>query len=120
MNKYLTDPDLWRRIALQKQRLGKESFGKGTVGIEETIKSLGYVQIDTLNVIERAHHHTLWNRVEGYQPSDLNRLVAERKIFEHWHHALSYLPIEDYRFTIPLCSASDRAIRTIIKKETPN
>ncbi len=101
MNKCSPEPEYWRRIALQKQGMGKEPFGTGTDGVENAINFLGYIQIDTLNVIERAHHHTLWNRVEDYQSSDLDKLLAQRKIFEHWHHALSNLPIADYRFAIP-------------------
>ena len=92
----------WQNIALQKQGInGSPLFREGTVGAETAIKTLGYIQIDTLNIIERAHHHTLWNRVTNYRPDDLNILMAQRKIFEHWHHALSYLPIDDYRFAIP-------------------
>lgn len=97
-----TNFDLWRSIALQKQGIGENGlFGTGVIGVEKALNTLGYIQIDTLYVIERAHHHTLWNRVENYQLGDLDELVAQRKTFEHWHHALSYLPIDDYHYAIP-------------------
>lgn len=65
------------------------------------IRHLGYVQIDTISVVARAHHHTLWNRARGYRPAHLERLLANQKIFEYWAHAAAYLPVEDYRFCLP-------------------
>ena len=65
------------------------------------IKHLGYVQIDTISVVERAHHHVLWSRNRRYCPSHLKILQDETKIFEYWAHAAAYLPIEDYRMYLP-------------------
>jgi len=77
-------------------------------GLTETLQSprqiiehLGYVQIDTISVIERAHHHVLWTRNQRYRPEDLADLVENRKVFEYWSHAASYLPMRDYRYTLP-------------------
>ncbi|MFN8673228.1 MAG: crosslink repair DNA glycosylase YcaQ family protein [Candidatus Sericytochromatia bacterium] len=70
--------------------------------ILSTIEHLGYIQIDTLNIIERAHHHTLWSRLEKYESNYLNQLLEEKKIFEYWTHALSYLPMKDFRFSLIL------------------
>jgi len=67
---------------------------------EDVIKKLSYIQIDSLNIVNRAHHHTLWNRVAEYNVNDLNQLVKEKKIFEYWFHAASYLPMDDYRFAL--------------------
>ena len=65
------------------------------------LRHLGYIQIDTISVVERAHHHTLWNRSRRYQPEHLAQLLEEKSIFEYWSHAAAYLPIEDYRFSLP-------------------
>ncbi|MFT6268049.1 MAG: hypothetical protein ACJAVV_000854 [Alphaproteobacteria bacterium] len=62
---------------------------------------MGYVQIDTISVVERAHHHVLWNRLPDYDLGFLNQLVSEKSIFEYWYHAASYMPIADYRFALP-------------------
>lgn len=62
------------------------------------IEQLGYVQIDTIARVERAHHHTLWNRTSGYHPEILDTLQRQRHIFEHWSHAAAYLPITDFRY----------------------
>ena len=67
----------------------------------EAITHLGYIQIDTISVVARAHHHTLWNRNRRYQPDHLDRLVAQRRVYEYWSHAAAYLPMKDYRFSLP-------------------
>ncbi|MFT4813887.1 MAG: hypothetical protein ACI9WR_001193 [Paracoccaceae bacterium] len=92
-----------RKIALFSQKLhSRHEFDKGMDGTLAAIDHLGYVQIDTLAVVERAHSHTLWNRVNGYLPEHLNQLQLSGKIFEHWAHALAYLPTADFRYSLPM------------------
>ena len=87
---------------MSKQGLAsQQQFGAGLSGTRNAIGHLGYVQIDTLSVVERAHHHVLWNRVPGYDPTHLNQLISEQHIFEYWYHAASYLPMRDYRYALP-------------------
>ncbi|MFL4393848.1 crosslink repair DNA glycosylase YcaQ family protein [Acinetobacter pittii] len=91
-----------KQLTLFNQGLGKTSrFAKGVDGTLQAIEHLGYVQIDTISVVERAHHHILWSRVPDYELSHLNSLVGERQIFEYWYHAASYLPMKDYRYALP-------------------
>ena len=91
-----------RRIALDRQGLLRnDCFGRGKAATLRAIEQLGYVQIDTISVVERAHHHVLWSRVGNYRPSFLDRLMGERKIFEYWFHAAAWLPMRDYRFALP-------------------
>jgi uncharacterized protein YcaQ len=72
---------------------------KGKRGTLSVIRKLGYVQIDTINVLERAHHLTLHSRISDYRKKFLHDLQAkDRKIFEYWAHAASYLPMDDYRY----------------------
>ena len=96
-------PELARRLVLNAQLLdGNSGLPAGKQGVVQTIGQLGYVQIDTLSVVERAHHHTLWTRNQEYQPFMLDELQAQDKlIFEYWGHAASYLPMADYRFYLP-------------------
>ena len=90
-----------RKLALFKQGLTSQAkFGDAIAGTLAAIKHLGYVQIDTLCVIERAHHHVLYSRIPSYQPEYLNQLVNQRLIFEYWYHAAAYLPMSDYRFAL--------------------
>lgn len=91
-----------RRIAIAAQGLHRTApFGRGPAAVEKVIRQLGYVQIDTISVVERAHHHVLHSRVPGYQPPVLDRLLRKGQIFEYWAHAAAFLPIEDYRFARP-------------------
>jgi uncharacterized protein YcaQ len=90
-----------RQIILSRQGLLENSFGKGKSGTLNAIEHLGYVQIDTISVVERAHHHTIWSRVNDYKPAYLNQLVEKDKaVFEYWSHAAAYLPMRDFRFSL--------------------
>lgn len=87
-----------RRLALDAQ-LYRFDKHKDKAGVLDAITTLGYVQIDTISVVERAHHHTLYNRVQNYHPDMLNDLLSKDKtIWEFWGHAASYLPLEDYPY----------------------
>ena len=98
-----------RLITLHHQGLTTmRPFGKGSQATKRVLEHLGYIQIDTLSVIERAHHHTLWTRIPDYQPDYLHQLVRERSAFEYWFHAASYLPMSNYRFVLPQMSAIKR------------
>lgn len=91
-----------QRITLFKQQLMVLPPGKGKMAALATIEQLGYLQIDTLNVITRAHHHTLWSRLNDYKEPYLNELLEkDKQIFEYWSHAASYLPMADFRFSLP-------------------
>jgi uncharacterized protein YcaQ len=91
-----------RRLLLAAQGLASTRlFGTGPQGTLRAITHLGYVQIDTLAVVARAHHHTLWTRVHDYQEADLETLVQTKQVFEYWGHAASFLPMRDYRFSLP-------------------
>lgn len=98
-----------RRAALDHQGLTKVApFGAGKQATLKALEHLAYVQIDTLAVVERAHHHTLWSRIPSYQPAHLESLIEERKLFEYWSHAAAYLPMRDYRFALPRMNAVKR------------
>ena len=92
-----------RRIWLAAQRLDTPSpFGAGPQAVADAVDHLGYVQIDTINVIERCHHHILYTRIPDYRRADLRQAQsADKSVFEYWTHALSYVPSADYRFFIP-------------------
>ena len=90
-----------RKLALVCQQLPTSAFGRGRRGVQEAIEHLGYVQIDTISVVERSHHLTLWNRVPHYRRNALDRLIKDRLILEYWSHAAAYLPMSDFRYTLP-------------------
>ena len=92
-----------RRIWLRAQRLDAPApFGAGPAATSAAVEQLGYVQIDTINVIERCHHHILWNRIPEYRRADLRQAQSvDKTVFEYWTHALSYVPVKDLRFFMP-------------------
>ncbi len=60
------------------------------------VRTLGFVQIDSINFVERAHHLILGARLDGYRPAFLNELLASRDLFEHWTHDASVIPLEHF------------------------
>src|SRR5258706_8705315 len=89
-----------RRSWLRAQRLDTRApFGDGPEATRAAVEHLGYVQIDTINVIERCHHHILHSRIPAYERDHLRRAQSVDKTgFQYWTHALSYNPTRDLRF----------------------
>jgi uncharacterized protein len=91
-----------RRIWLRAQRLDTRTpFGNGPLATPAAVRHLGYVQIDTINVIERCHHHILYTRIPDYRREHLHQALAvDKTLFEYWAHALAYLPTADLRYFV--------------------
>lgn len=96
-------PEITRKLILHSQLLdGESNLPAGKERAAQVIEKLGYVQIDTISRVERAHHHTLWSRFSDYHPAMLHELqVKDKRIFEYWGHEASYLPMRDYRYYLP-------------------
>ena len=92
-----------RHLWIAAQRLDSAApFGDGPAATSAAIAHLGYVQIDTINVIERCHHHILFSRIPGYRRGDLTQVQsADKSVFEYWTHALSYVPTADLPYFVP-------------------
>src|SRR6187549_424466 len=92
-----------RRIWLHAQRLDtRQPFGSGPEATKLAVEHLGYVQIDTINVIERSHHHILFSRIPAYRRADLHQAqTIDKSVFEYWTHALAYIPTRDFAFYVP-------------------
>ena len=89
-----------RRLWLRAQRLDETApFGDGPEATRAAVEHLGYVQIDTIHVVERCHHQILYTRIPAYQREHLRQAQAvDKTVFEYWTHALSYVPTRDMRF----------------------
>ncbi len=61
-----------------------------------TIRRMGVLQIDSINIIARSPYLVLWSRLGAYDPRWLDELLSEGQLFEYWSHAASFLPIEEY------------------------
>ncbi|WP_375175916.1 winged helix-turn-helix domain-containing protein [Pseudooceanicola sp.] len=89
-----------RRLFLHRHLLGDapKGPGKGT-DLLGVIRDLGFVQVDSVNTLERAHHMILFARRPAYRPAALHRLIEkDRVLFEHWTHDASVIPTEFYRY----------------------
>ncbi len=90
-----------RKTIIASQQLSDIGSGKSKDQLLKIIESIGYVQIDTISVIERSHHHTLWSRMPFYKKQMLDELMEnDKSIFEYWSHAAAYLPMKDFRFSL--------------------
>jgi len=95
-----------RKIIIHAAGLAKPAqFGKGPGAVYKFIEHLGFVQLDTNYVVERAHHHTIAARVPGYQPQWLEDLQADGRIFEFFTSDAGYMPMYNYRFSLPIKQA---------------
>lgn len=110
-----------RRIWLRAQRLDtKAPFGDGASAVAAAVDHLGYVQIDTINVIERCHHHILFSRIPDYRRADLKQAQsADKSVFEYWTHALSYVPSKDIGIFLPAMKAHKREGHKWFSSVTP-
>jgi hypothetical protein len=72
--------------------------------INQVVDQLNYVQIDTLNLIQRAQYIVLWSRLGSFIATDLDRLIyapEERVLFEGVQGVAAILPLKDYRYQLP-------------------
>jgi uncharacterized protein YcaQ len=103
-----------RRIWLHAQRLDTPMpFGDGPEATRLAVEHLGYVQIDTINVIERCHHHILYARIPGYRRTHLHQAQSvDKTVFEYWTHALSYVPTRDIGYFLRAMRSDQNAKRS--------
>jgi hypothetical protein len=113
-----------RTLALAAQGLHRAQIA-GAVpdlhSINQLVRKIGLLQIDTLQVVHRAHYLTLWSRLGYYRPADLDRLAydpQQRSLFEYWGHAVTYIPLEHYRYYLPAMqtNANDRWVLKWLEK----
>ena len=96
-----------RALALHTQNLDSANGNEPALSPDsayETVDRLGAVQIDTLQMVARAHYITLWSRHGAYDTAILDALASDpgqRRIFEGWYHAACFVPISEYRYQIP-------------------
>lgn len=89
-----------RHLWLNAQGLSNAPTGAASPdALMEIIKGIGFVQLDTIRMVARAHHHILWSRNQNYREPMLNKLMADdRHVFEHFTHDASVLPMEFYPY----------------------
>ncbi len=84
-----------RWLWLQSQGLSETPTGP--LNLPALVHRLGFVQLDTIQNVTRAHHHILWSRNQNYREPMLDKLLGQdRAVFEHFTHDASILPMEYY------------------------
>ncbi|TDO22952.1 winged helix-turn-helix domain-containing protein [Pedobacter duraquae] len=92
-----------RKIILHAAGLAKVGqFGTGVDAVYSLIGHLGFVQLDTNYVVERAHHQVMASRIPDYQTEWLDELISDGQIFEFFTSDAGYLPMQDFRFSLPV------------------
>ncbi|NND91387.1 MAG: winged helix-turn-helix domain-containing protein [Granulosicoccus sp.] len=89
-----------RELWLDRQGLATAPCGKRhRAAFSDRVTSLGMVQLDSIGILARAHHHILWSRQSAYRPSAYNHLLkTDRSVFEHFSHDAVILPMSTYPY----------------------
>ncbi len=89
----------------------RRGFRAGPEDLYSAVERVGWVQLDTLQVVNRAQYLTLWSRLGTYDTNLLDSLIFDsgsaspdngRRLFEYWTHAACIIPLTEYRNVIPL------------------
>ncbi|RCK31512.1 hypothetical protein TH9_16535 [Thalassospira xiamenensis] len=92
-----------RNLALAAQGFDQDDSRPVTKRrIMKAIRQTGMLQVDSVNVLTRAHYMPVFSRLGVYDPVDLDQLswgnARQRRLFEYWGHEASMIPVEDYGF----------------------
>ncbi|MCY4192482.1 MAG: winged helix DNA-binding domain-containing protein [Rhodospirillaceae bacterium] len=107
-----------RRLILNLQGL-TDPHGRrfDASGLLEAITRMGFVQVDSIQTVHRAHHMILYSRNRTYRPKMLNRLLEkDRALFEHWTHDASVIPTAFYPVWRHKFRRTARSVRTKYRK----
>lgn len=90
-----------RRAVIAAQGYASRSRVGSTREVEETIKRLSCVQLDSISAVDRSHRIVLTSRAGAYRPGTVPRLLEQGRVFEYWAHEACLLPIEDWPLFTP-------------------
>lgn len=95
-----------RKIIVHAAGLARKAqFGTGPEAVYRFIDHLGFVQLDTNYIVERAHHQVMWSRVPDYEPVWLDELREDGRIYEYFTSDAGFIPMHDFRFSLPIKAA---------------
>ena len=110
-----------KRIAIRAQGLSgsRPTHAISIDDVKQSIRSMGLLQIDSVNVCVRSHYMPLFSRLGNYQQNLLDQLAyKEKAVFETWAHAACFVPVEDHRLFRQRMDASEprRQVSQIIEE----
>jgi uncharacterized protein len=85
-----------RRLAIAAQGYTSRSRSGTRPEVEETIRALSCVQLDSITAVERSHRIALGSRVGAYPRETVSRLLGQGRIFEYWAHEACLIPVEEW------------------------
>src|SRR3954466_13410655 len=85
-----------RALLLAAQGLERPRRRATRADVLAAIRRMGVLQIDTISVVARSPYLVLWSRLGDYDPTWLEELLEEGRLFEYWAHEACFIPIEDY------------------------
>ena len=102
-----------RLLLMGAQGLLAEPAGRATAAaLLWLVTRMGFVQLDSISFVERAHHLTFLSRMDGYRRETLARLLErDRSLFEHWTHDASAIPTQWFAHWKPRFERAGRRIR---------
>ena len=83
-----------RRLVVDAQGFASRPRRGTAHEVEETIRRLACVQIDSITAVERSHRIVLGSRVGDYPRETVSSLLEQGRIFEYWAHQACLLPVE--------------------------
>lgn len=98
MNRLTLDNTAARRIFFDRHALLEAPQGPAEgASLLDLIERLGFVQLDSINTLARAHDLILFSRRPRYRPEALKQLhEKDRTLFEHWTHDAALIPMAFY------------------------
>jgi uncharacterized protein len=83
-----------RRTIVAAQGYARRFRRASADDVEDAIRRLSAVQLDSISAVDRAHRLTLAARIGAFDPDDVASLLRQGRIFEYWAHEASLLPVE--------------------------
>jgi uncharacterized protein len=90
-----------RRLVIGAQSYANRSRRASVREVEETVRRLSCVQLDSISTVERSHRIVLASRTGAYPRGTVDRLLARGRLFEYWAHEACLLPSEDWPLFVP-------------------
>lgn len=95
-----------RRLAIAAQGYAPRARRATAHEVEETIRRLSCVQLDSITAVERSHRITLGSRVGLYPRETVTQLLSTGRVFEYWAHEACLIPADDWPLFRPAMSRS--------------
>ena len=85
-----------RRLVVDAQAYAPRRRTGSRREVEETIRRLSCVQLDSISTVERSHRIAISSRVGAYESGAVDRLLGQGRVFEYWAHEACLIPVEDW------------------------